>query len=700
MVSAAKHHRAGQLSEAEKLYRQVVKAEPGNADALHGLGMIANQSGHPETAVKLIEQAIGVNPEKAEYHVTLGHALQFLDRLDEALGAYQRAAGVNPDLAIVHGGLANVLNKLERHGEAEAAARTAVRIDPALVDAHKDLGVAVQYQERHQEAAGAYQRALDLDPRRADLHNNLGFTLMRQGETAESVASFREAIDLDPRLVPAWYNLGNALRELGHLEEAANAYIETVKLWPLHAEAQINLGTVHQAAGDHEEAQACYAKAIETDPGSALAQTHLGNVLQRMGRYEAAVTAFRKAIDLDPASLDAQGNLALFLEQANRLDEARALVDSGLATAPDDPLLNLVAAKCERREGEGEKAAARLTEVLEKNPETSKRENIYYELGRIHDAAREADRAFGYFSRANELARQRPVRHYFDNNKYAEQLDGLLELITKDWAASCTPAAGGDDDRAAPVFLIGFPRSGTTLLEQILDSHPALVTLEEKPVIVALRNRVAHMTGGYPGALAGLSAKKLQDLRRIYFSLAEKAVDLPPGKLLVDKFPLNTPEVPLIWRIFPDAKFIFAVRHPMDVCLSSFMQEFEINEAMVNFLSLNGTAATYERIMGLWRRYEEVLPITAHRVRYEDVVDDLEGEARRLLDFLGLEWDQAVLDFAAHARNRDRIATPSYHQVTQPIYRDARYRWQRYEAHLQPIKNRLAPFVEYFGYES
>jgi Sulfotransferase family len=155
----------------------------------------------------------------------------------------------------------------------------------------------------------------------------------------------------------------------------------------------------------------------------------------------------------------------------------------------------------------------------------------------------------------------------------------------------------------------------------------------------------------------------------------------------------------LIWRVFPDAKFILAVRHPCDVCLSCFMQNFALNQAMATFYSLESTAALYAKVMGLWQQYVQKLPIRYHRIRYEDLVSNFEHETRRLLDFLEVGWDDAVLQHTEHARKRGTISTPSYHQVTQPIYQHAKYRWKRYAKQLESVMETLQPYIEYFGYE-
>ena len=256
----------------------------------------------------------------------------------------------------------------------------------------------------------------------------------------------------------------------------------------------------------------------------------------------------------------------------------------------------------------------------------------------------------------------------------------------------------GSVTEESPVFFIGFPRSGTTLLEQVLSSHPRVQTLEEKRTVSELVNLIAAWAGGYPSALATLSAADIAQLRAAYFQVVDQALRRQPGRILIDKLPLNILKIPVIQRVFPHAKFIVSVRHPCDVCLSCFMQSFELNSAMANFLTLEDTTAFYVKVMALWQKCLRVLPLDYHLVRYEDLVERFEHETRRVLEFIGVGWDDAVLGYAEHARRRETIATPSYHEVTEPIFQRAKYRWHHYAKELEPYMRRLAPYIEYFGY--
>ena len=264
------------------------------------------------------------------------------------------------------------------------------------------------------------------------------------------------------------------------------------------------------------------------------------------------------------------------------------------------------------------------------------------------------------------------------------------------WINVALPEAG---QRIA--FLVGFPRSGTTLLDQLLDAHPRIQVVEERPMVSETRARITEDYPNYPYNLAEFRSEDLVRYQNIYMSLIGQYISVnSETALIIDKMPLNIRHVGLIYRLFPAAKIILALRHPCDACLSCFMQFFTHNINMANFYNLDDTTAFYEKVMRLWTYYEDIFDLDLVVTRYEDLVADLQGNAARLLDALGVEWDPAVLRFDEHARRRELIRTPSYNQVTRPIYREAVYRWHKYREHLSPYMDRLAPYIERFGYDA
>jgi hypothetical protein len=266
-------------------------------------------------------------------------------------------------------------------------------------------------------------------------------------------------------------------------------------------------------------------------------------------------------------------------------------------------------------------------------------------------------------------------------------------MVTRPWVRSwrkAKPRAQQTD----PVFLIGFPRSGTTLLDTLLMGHPDVCVTEEKPML----STVARALGGY-GRLAGLRDGELDELRELYLSEAAKHVPSLDGRLLVDKQPFAMLEAPLIHRLFPSAKILFVLRHPCDVVLSCFITRFEPSAALANFTTLEGTAQLYDEMARFWEQCRTVMPLIVHQVRYERLVEDAEPELRALLAFLGLSWAERVLDNQSIGRERGFISTPSYSQVVEPLYDRSMGRWERYRLQMAPVLPLLAPWAERLGYQ-
>ena len=251
------------------------------------------------------------------------------------------------------------------------------------------------------------------------------------------------------------------------------------------------------------------------------------------------------------------------------------------------------------------------------------------------------------------------------------------------------------------MFLVGFPRSGTTLLNTILHSHAGVTSLEEQPTVYRLESATRQMLGNSLAGVEDLDETQLKTLRDTYRAEVERITGtLATDTQVVDKLPLNLVQAGLIHRVFPDARFVFALRHPCDAVLSCYMRALQMNEGMINCLDLQSTAQLYDRVMTLWFIYRDRLPIDVHTVRYENLVRDLEGTITPCLKFIGLDWDEGVRGYADTAKGDPRIVTPSYNQVTQDLYADASGRWQRYYKYVEPVLPLLMPWAERLGYDA
>ncbi|MHC4967170.1 MAG: sulfotransferase family protein, partial [Planctomycetota bacterium] len=292
-----------------------------------------------------------------------------------------------------------------------------------------------------------------------------------------------------------------------------------------------------------------------------------------------------------------------------------------------------------------------------------------------------------------------PAAKRTDRDASMKLVDGYKAVATAE-LLSKWERESFDDDRPRPSFLVGFPRSGTTLTEQVMAAHPEVVTADEKPVLDPVTGQMAAWFSGddIPGMLSQLDRNDIMRLRDAYWKQAEKVMEMElSDKVYVDKLPLNMIHLPLINVMFPEARIIVALRDPRDVCLSCFMQRFGLNPAMINFLWWERTAEFYAKVMDLWLELRDKVTLDYIEVRYEDTVDDFESQARRLIDFLGVEWDEGVLEFHRKARKKF-ISTPSFTAVSQKIYKRSAGRWRNYESQVQRVSGTLSRFIEAFGY--
>jgi tetratricopeptide (TPR) repeat protein len=688
----------GRLEDAKERYLEVLRLEANHADAIHCLGNIDARQGRLEDAERLIRRALALDPLKATFVNSLGNLMKAAGRLDEAASLYGQAVQLQPGFVTAQSNLGDVLLRQGHLDEAVEACLKALELDPNHAGSYNNLGRALNNQRRYAEAVSAFRRAVLIRPDYAVGYNHLGHALRAQGELEEAIEAFEHAVSLDPGLAVAHQNLGATRMARGLVDEGIEAYERARELRPAHVPTLLNLGIAYHTAGRFKLAGECYRRAIELAPDDPEPWLNLGLVLNEQRRSEEAETAFRSALERAPGRADICAELAALYEETNRLDDLEEAIREGLASAPDHPRLNLEAAKAERRAGEIDDALARLARFDLSDMDSRLAEQFHYQLGYLYDRAGDAESAWPHFVEGNRIASETPRARNARPRRFLRLLDDLRDFFAgaavSDWTAA------PPSDRAPPVFMLGFPRSGTTLLDLVLDGHPEVTTIEEKMTTLPLLQKLKHMQGSYPGALARLDADAIGQLQTLYFETRQEFTgDAPEDAVVVDKMPIRTAQVGMLCRIFPDARFVFSLRHPCDVVLSNFMQHYVVTDAFSNFYTLEDSAGIYDKVMGLWQLYTDRLPVTHHVVRYEDLIGDLEGVSRGVLDFLGVEWDPAVLDYAARASSRGRINTNSYHQVTEELYTRSRDRWRGYAPHFEPLMDRLGPHIDYFGYE-
>jgi tetratricopeptide (TPR) repeat protein len=519
-------------------------------------------------------------------------------------------------------------------------------------------------------------------PARLDLARAL-LALGRAGE-AEALSAQCGPDDLEALRIRAY-----ALQALGRSAESIAVYEGLVAALPEDFEAWSNLGGVRLAAQEAQAAVAAYRRAAALRPDLAVAHFNLAAAQLEAGELDGAEQGYRAALALQRDLLPAWLALGAIQESRNRADALAALIEEARAAGVPERELAFLRAQSLRRQGRLEDALACARAAPASTAPAEKARLI----GELCDKLGDEEAAFAAFAEMNRLDSAHPSNPRALAAEYRRQLGDVARLTTAEWHSGWTKARPART-RPAPVFLVGFPRSGTTLLDTFLMGHPGVAVLEEQPVL----ERVNLALGGGLDRLAGLGQEELDALRARYFDELDSIAPEARGRLVVDKYPLAIGLAALIHRLFPDARFIFALRHPCDVVLSCFMTRFRLNRGAANFLDLEDAARLYDLVLDYWRQACSVFPLSVHSLRYEALVEDPEAVLRPLAAFAGLEWEEALLDHRATAAGRDYIGSPSYAQVAEPLHRRATGRWIRYRSQLAPVLPVLLPWAERLGY--
>lgn len=565
----------------------------------------------------------------------------------------------------------------------------------------------------------------------------LAASLQMQGRVVEAAEVHAELTRRQPEEAAHWNNLGNALRELRRLDEARAAYRRACALEPRDPVTHHNLGLLAMDEGDYAAAREHLLDAHELDPIAPLVRLHAAMACHECGdfqREQALVASWRQWPTLDPDSTQdlawllaqdghtddadrllrdciarmddparAWARRVLVLERVNRLDEARAAAAHlPAADGVADPetrqdVLNAQAVLA-MREGQWIQACNGLETLLAEPGDKRKRSNLYFALARTYDRLKRPDDAMRACAEAHaaQLAGIAPLVP-----EAMKQGDAPLPVARQRWSplrhatARPVPAPAMAD---SPIFVVGFPRSGTTLLEQMLDAHPALCSMDERPFLQGLAERLERDGLAWPDGLGDLDEAACAALRAEYWRRVREVVAPAPGQRLVDKNPLNLLRLPLIHRLFPQARVILALRHPCDVLLSCYMQAFRSPAFAMLCSDLERLARGYADAMDHWLHHARLLAPIAMESRYEDLVDDVAGQVERLGAFLQLEQPGRLLDFQRHARDKGFISTPSYSQVVEGINRRGLDRWRPYQRYFEPVLPILRPYLERWGY--
>lgn len=650
--------------------------------------LIAARASRFEDACSLAEDALQLGADAVVANALLGMLRLDLGEPERAIEHLEMAYSKRPSDIRIAADLAAALASQGRFEDAlKVASKELAFTDPTFQLGRLRGAAAVQCGD-FTSAIEALDHVLDGAPNDWESWNNLGNALRDAKQLEKSADAFERAIAINPESVETRMNYAGVLRELRRTDEAENLLTNIAHQVP---DSSVPLRELHLLLKDarrDQDALAVIKAAVERAPADVGLLIDEANHLASLQRMNEAEEVYRKALAIDPLHAGAFAGLALVFELTNRVDEL-----AGLANEADsrglDQAANFVRAYHYRRTKEFDRGLRALESV---SPDLEPARQLHLK-GQLLEGAGRYDDAFEAFAAMNEAFREDTSLPEERSAEYRNTIRYFQSVVTKEWVDSW-PAHRQLSTQASPVFLVGFPRSGTTLLDTILMSHPDIQVLEEEP---ALRTAIEHFPS-FVG-LPSFEPHEVNEARNAYFNAVQAIEPLAPGKLLIDKNPLTMNLLPFVRRLFPDARVILAIRHPCDVVLSCFMANFRLNEGMSSFIRLDTAAELYDLSFAYLEHVQRLMPMATHIVRYESIVEDRASELRKLFDFLQLGWHEAVLDHQSTARNRGRIKTASYAQVVEPIYTRSAGRWENYRKQLEPVLPLLAPWAEKFGYK-
>jgi tetratricopeptide (TPR) repeat protein len=714
LTSAIAMHQEGRLGQAAALYHTILLQEQENAVALHLLGVLHHQQGDHARAIDLIGRAVAIRPTRPEFHANLAEAYRAMGQLDRAAGCCRSALGLWPDYPEAHCNLGLALQGLGKRAEAIDHFRQALQLRSDFAAAHNNLGIALREMGQLDEALEHFRRAVEIEPAFAPARTNLGQMLLDRGQAEEALSHCQEAVRLQPDMAALHHNLGNALRALERHVDARAAYLEALRLEPDLAPAHAHLGLTLLREGQPGDALPWLMWAVDLDPTDAMFPQFLAELYMEREEPGEAIPHWERALALaEGPRPGVHLSLGWALQDEGRLAEAREQYETALRLQPDFASAYLNLGGLFEEQGEMAKAEESFRTALRVQPDFAlpygrlaiqlrgklpeedlsalerrlsdpelaqgPRARLLFGLAHVLDARGEYARTAECLRTANALSKELAKGHKdYDPADHDRFVDNLIRAFDAGFFAR---AAGQGHESRRPVFVFGLPRSGTTLMEQVLASHSrvhgagelrlARQSFEALPTILGRSGPplecVPHLAGESFGRLAE------QHLDRLRTQAGDRA------DRVADKMPDNYMYVGLLAAMFPHAAFIHCRRDPRDIAVSCWMTDFRSIRWANDPGHIAARFREYRRVMDHW---QAVLPVPIVHVDYEETVADLESAARRLVAACGLDWEPACLEF--HRTERP-IRTASVTQVRQPVYTRSVARWKHYEADLRDL---------------
>ncbi len=695
ITNALSLHSIGKIKEASEIYNFLIKNKLYDPRVLNNLGSIYSQKKQFDKAILLFSESIKKFPTSIEAYSNLASIMVIKGRSDNAKKILNRAIELNPNDLKPYSNLAGIYVGEGSFKEAEFLLRKTLEINPKDINTLVNLGCVLRDLGNPKEAEYVLRNALKINPINETALTNLGSVLNELEKVEEGEGYLRKALNINPASPMALNNLGNILSKKRNYSESEFCYRKAIKIKSDFSLAYNNLASLLSRQGKLSEAESCTEKAIFYNQKFELAYVNLGTIKIDLDKSLEAEELFLSAIKINKSYNYAYINLFRLYEKTNNIIKLKTKIES---LNEDKNIINEVLmfkARISFREKDFIMAKKLIDQVSNewiKNTDHSTNLLYWSFKAFIEEKVKNYDEAFKCFEKSQlnlkyEDCNPKVFQNYIST--YRKNLEHRAFTVKNEKTKII---------ENYPVFLIGFPRSGTTLLDTILRSHPEIDVLEEKPLIYSVEEIIKSKFKYSLDELYKLNADELDFLRKHYLEILKKNCDNKNAKILIDKFPFQTVCLPLINLLFPDSKIIFTHRNPYDTVLSCFQQSFEPNNAMSNFRSIKSASEIYDLTMEMWIDYKTKLKLNYITSKYEDLIDNFDTHISKILDFLEVDWDENIKNYRDTAYKRKKINTPSSSQVVQPLYKSSIDKWRNYEKYFKNSNQYLDKWIAYFNY--
>ena len=690
-------HSKGKIKEALEIYNFLIQNKIHDPRILNNLGSIYSQAKQFDKAILLFDESIKKFPHCIEAYPNLANVLVAKGRSDAAKNILNKAIELNPNYVMPYSILAGILVGEGDLKKAEFFLNKCIKINPKDINALVNLGCVLKDSGNPKQAERFLKDALKINPSYDFALINLGAVLNELEKFDEGEQCLRKALSINSSSPMALNNLGNILSNKKNFKEAEICYRKAIEIKSDFSLAYSNLGSLLSKQGNLIQAEKITEKAIYYNPKFELAYVNLGSIKIDLDKLSEAEEIFLDAIEINKNYAYAYRNLFRLYEKTNKLSKLKNKIESLIENKNLVNEILMFKARISFREKDfitAKKLIDQISNEWIKNIDHST--NLLYWSFRafIEEKVNDYDEAFKCFEKSQlNLKYEDWNPEIFQNyiHTYRKNLDNKAYL-----------ANNNNKNKKilinSPVFLIGFPRSGTTLLDTILRSHPEIDVLEEKPLINSVEQIIKSKFKYSLDELHKLSLDELDFLRNHYLEILQNNCDNKCAKTLIDKFPFQTVCLPLINLLFPDSKIIFTHRNPYDTVLSCFQQSFEPNNAMANFRSIESASRIYDLTMSIWLDYKENLKMNYITSKYEDLIENFDKHILKILDFLDVSWDENIKNYRNTAHERGKINTPSSSQVVQPLYKSSINKWKNYGKYFENSNQYLEKWLSYFKY--